>query len=171
MDIEERESITSLVETYSDELHSYLCRYTGDYAMAKDVLGDVFLKLVQMIRHKRKKDIKWRPWLYRVATNCAISRFRKQKVRSLFHLKEISHRKEGPKTPHELVEISREGKMVRNAILKLGKIHRSVLVMRVYQEMTYKEIADSLEINVGTVKSRINEAKSRLKKQLEIGYE
>jgi len=125
------------------------------------------LRLVKEMKRGRDGDMRWRPWLYRVAGNCAISHLRRQKVRRLFLAGARWEGQDESKTPHQMMERSDEGRRVKEAVMQLGEKHRSVLVMRIYQEMPYQEIAEVLEINIGTVKSRINEAKSKIRSLLE----
>lgn len=69
--------------------------------------------------------------------------------------------------PESAVEIGVQGNKVRAAIDKLGSKHKAIIIMRFYQEMSYDDMARVLEINVGTVKSRLSEAKSQLETLLE----
>jgi len=144
-----------------------LCRYVGDSHEAKDLLNEVFLRLVKEMKKGCGADMRWRPWLYRVASNCAISYLRRQKVRRLFLAGARWEGQDESNTPQQIAQRSDEGRRVKEAVMQLGEKHRSVLVMRIYQEMSYQEIAEILEINIGTVKSRINEAKSKIRHMLE----
>jgi RNA polymerase sigma-70 factor (ECF subfamily) len=161
------ESVESLVRLHSNELFGYLCRYLGNRTAAEDTLSEVFVRLIENFP-RMGKDVQWRPWLFKVATNLAISHQRKQKVRALFHMRS---RAEGCNGHDGCAELSVEVARLRGAIEKLGKRHRPVVVMRAYQDMSYEEIALALDINIGTVKSRINEAKEKLKILLGEGYE
>lgn len=159
--------VTELFGQHSDELFDYLCRYTCDRSLAKDILSDVFVKLIKEIKKKGEADVNWRAWLYKVAANCSISNLRKQKVRRLFLNREKHLEHSHLDTPQRKVEMSEEGERIKKAVQNLSQKHRSVLIMRVYQEMSYQEISDSLGVRIGTVKSRINEAKKQVRYFLE----
>ena len=158
-----------LIKAHAKELFGYLCRYAGDPALAEDLLGEVFVKFLMQYKTKTDPNFQWRPWLYRVATNLAISHFRRQKLWSFFGLiNQAANTSEKP--PHDVIEQSQDGQLLKTAIEQLGDKFKSVVIMRVYNEMSYDEIAYALKINVGTVKSRMNEAKARLKILLEDKY-
>ncbi len=158
--------IESLVREHSNELYGYLCRYTGNFAHAQDILSDVFVRLIEQVKKSGSDPaFQWRSWLYRVATNLAISHYRKQKIRALFLLKNKSDNTEHEQL-HKNMETSQEGVRVRRAVESLSHRHKAVILMNVYQEMSYEEVAAALEIDIGTVKSRISIAKQRLKSLL-----
>lgn len=152
----------ALFRRHADELFGYLCRFTSNRAEAEDILSDVFVKLLEQ-GERRLADaaFEWRPWLFRVATNAAVSRFRRQRIRALFALRRRAA--EGTSGKADPVEADEEGRRVRAAIDALSPKLKAVLIMRIYQELSYEEIARATEINIGTVKSRLNEAKARLK--------
>ncbi|MDO8526493.1 MAG: RNA polymerase sigma factor [Deltaproteobacteria bacterium] len=164
------ESVDTLFKKHSNELFSYLCRYTFNSAEAEDILSDVFVKLMEHIEKNNSELFLWRPWLYRVATNCAVSHLRKRKIRSFF-LMENKNTFEAGVTPGVSLENDQEGGWAKKAIDQLDHKYRSVLIMQVYQELSYQEIADALNINIGTVRSRLNEAKKKMKKILGETYE
>jgi len=160
-----------LFEEHADELYAYLCRFTSNSAEAEDVLGDVFVKAIEEERLSSAEGFEWRPWLYRVATNCAISRMRRAKVRALFR-RRMRPKEEGVSEARDSIDEAQTWTRVRAAIKKLGARHKAVLLLQVYQDLSYQEIADALCINVGTVRSRLFEAKERVKATLlEGGYE
>lgn len=164
------EKIETLVREHASEIHGYLCRMVGDYAEAKDILSEVFIRATQHARRKPDNDI-CKAWLYRVATNLALSYFRKRKVRRMFAVKSQQTDTDVRKSPQDELEDSEDVKLLKDAISKLGHKHRSVILMRMYQELSYEEMSKALGIKVGTVKSRLNEAKAKLKALMENRHE
>jgi RNA polymerase sigma-70 factor (ECF subfamily) len=157
--------LEGIVKEHSPEIFGYLCRYLGNRAAAEDVLGDVYVRLIEQHAKSKDDEFQWRPWLYRVATNLAISSLRRRKLFSLFA---SSERHEAQMTVQGGVA-AEEGERItrmRAAIDTLGKRHKPVVLMRYYQDMSHEEIARSLDISVGTVKSRLNEARRRLEEVL-----
>lgn len=155
------DTLEELVKKHSNELFGYLSRYMGDRASAEDALSEVFVKLIE--NYREDPDFLWRPWLFKVATNVAIGHIRKQKVRKFFSIKEMqSHEPVMEDEEFSGTDIQK----LRSAVEALGKRHKPVIIMRVYHEMSYEDIAVALDINVGTVKSRISEAKAKLKAAL-----
>jgi RNA polymerase sigma-70 factor (ECF subfamily) len=65
-----------------------------------------------------------------------------------------------------MLEMSQEGLKVKTAVESLSHRHKAVILMNIYQEMSYEEVADALKISIGTVKSRISIAKQKLKEIL-----
>lgn len=157
------EVVETLVRQHSKELYTYLCRFVGNRSHAEDILSDVFVRLIEQFKKTGDEPFAWRPWLYRVATNCAISHLRRQKIRSFIPLLCKEDVPASTPSPQELAEISNEASMIKSAIDKLSHKHKSILIMHVYQEMSYEEIAGTLDISLGTVKSRISEAKKKIR--------
>lgn len=159
--------IAKLAAAHSRELLSYLVRYVGNRATAEDLLSDVFVKLIENFSKAHDDGFAWRPWLYKVATREAISHLRSQRLRSMILMKRPDPPEEHP-LPDSAIATSQEGIKVRAAIERLSHKHRSAIIMQIYQEMSYDEIATALGINIGTVKSRINEAKAQIKVMMEV---
>ena len=158
--------ISSLVERYSDELFAYLVRYTGDRSLAEDLLSDVFVRLLENQKKVQSTQFNIRAWLYKVATNIAISHHRKMKIRRFVSLENV-RLKDKKSSPEAKASGKEEKERVRAAVLNLSLKLRSVIIMNIYQGMSYEEIGDALKINIGTVKSRLNEAKRKIREFLE----
>ena len=108
-------------------------------------------------------------WLYRLTTNAAIDCLRREKRhRDADDLDGVELPDSGD-TPQEAAERTETQTAVRSALSALSDEHRQVLLLRYMQEMDYGEIAVALDISEGTVKSRINRAKARLKELLSGG--
>lgn len=155
-----------LIASHSREVYAYLYRYVGDAATAEDILGEVFVRFIGTYNVNKTTDFNWRAWFYRVATNLAISHFRRERVRRLFRLKHRGSRGIVD-SPHTGVEQDQEVKLLKVAVERLSEKLKAVIIMRTYNDMSYDEIAYALNLNVGTVKSRLNEAKIKLKEILE----
>lgn len=152
-----------LFRQHADELFGYLCRFTANRADAEEILSDVFVRVLEQgERRMAGEGFEWRPWLFRVATNAAVSRFRRRRIQALFARKDAVRPMPAAKDA-DPAEASQEAKRVRVAIEGLSPKLRVVLIMRIYQDLSYEEIADAAGINVGTVRSRLNEAKRQLK--------
>lgn len=151
----------AIVRKYSREIFGYLCRFTGSAMLAEELLGDVYVRLIEQYSKVRDVSFEWRPWLYRVATNVAISNHRRQKIRGMFGITKKEVNTNHP-LPDSILETDEQGEKVRAAIEKLGAKHRAVVLLKFYQEMSYEDMAEVLKINIGTVKSRLNVAKSKI---------
>lgn len=163
-----------LVRRYERELYGYLRRYLADGSLAEDVFQNTFLQVYQKLE-QYQPDKPVRPWLYAIATNQAIDALRRvgrrQTVsldqdreegfngaaRSLVELMEAR----GPGPLEHLQEAERRA-LVRAGVDCLPDHLRSAVILAYYQGLKYREIAEALDIPVGTVKSRLHAALGRL---------
>jgi RNA polymerase sigma-70 factor (ECF subfamily) len=166
-------AFTELVRRYERELYNYLRRYLGDATLAEDVFQNTFLQLhLKLDLYEKGRLV--RPWLYTIATHQAIDAMRKVGRHQAVSLdaKAPSHDEssnsfvdllEGNETdPLEGLQASERQQWVRDAVEQLAPYLRSVVVMAYYQRLKYREIAEILNIPVGTVKSRLHAAIAKL---------
>jgi RNA polymerase sigma-70 factor, ECF subfamily len=163
-----------LVRRYERELYGYLRRYLGDATLADDVFQNTFLQLyLKSGQYEAGRPV--RPWLYTIATHQAIDALRRNGRHQAVSLEQ--HRAEpadgelhslletlqaaGP-SPLEAVSAQERRERVRASVDRLPDFLRQVLVLAYYQGLKYREIADVLEIPVGTVKSRLHAALVKL---------
>lgn len=170
----DREVFGPLVRRYEREMYGYLRRYLGDDDLADDVFQTTFLAVFRKIKQYEPGRAA-RPWLYTIATNQAIDALRKRnrqadrradgltttdeegQLRPLFEL--LPAAGEGP-TDH--AERTEERERVRTCVAKLPDLLREVILLAYFQGMKYRDIADALEIPLGTVKSRLHAALVKL---------
>jgi len=169
----DRRLFEELVRRYQRELYNYLCRYLGDAELAEDVFQMTFLQL-HLKCHQFERDRRVRPWLYAVATNQAIDAQRRNRRHKAVSLDRSSSPgddtavtwlnlvTDGTVDPSEAAETAEMREWVRTALAELPEHLRMVVTMVYYQGMKYRETADALSIPVGTVKSRMNAAVSKL---------
>lgn len=176
-------AFTLLVGRYQQRVIAYLLSMLRDREDALDGAQEVFVRLHQRA-HLYEPQFPLRCWLYRIATNVAIDSVRRRKRRRWVSLGDALLRRRGehgdgdapdvePTAPHggplgQLLE-NETTRVVRAAIKTLPERYRSVLVLRDLQELSYDEVARVLGCRVGTVKSRVNRARTMLRDKLE-GY-
>lgn len=156
------ESLGALVHRYHAPLLGYVYRLCGpDSSMAEDLVQETFVRLLRQTTYRRGMLVK--PWLYRIATNLAYDAFRTQRRRGETAPDEASHEmpEDGP-GPEEMALAGERSRMVQVAFGKLPEEYRSVLVLRYYQDLSLREIATTLQIPLGTVKSRLSVGTRRL---------
>lgn len=169
-----RDGFGVLVRRYEREMYGYLRRYLGDADLADDVFQATFLQVYLKI-DQYEPDRPARPWLYTIATHQAIDALRKVgrqamvsleqatsegndgEVRSLVDMLEA--REIGPVEQSQLAE---RRQLVRLCVDKLPDFLRQVVVLAYYQGLKYREVADIMDIPVGTVKSRLHTALLKL---------
>jgi len=101
--------------------------------------------------------------VYRIATNAALDVLRRERETVDVDALSLASSDEGPEAT---VERGERGERVRQAVLALPPASRVVLMLREYEGLSYREIADTLGIPIGTVMSRLNYARNRLRKSL-----
>jgi RNA polymerase sigma-70 factor (ECF subfamily) len=154
-------SLQELMLRYEKGLYSFLARYTGDGHLAEDLFQDCFLRVVQK-RETFDSARGFRPWLYSVAANLARDACRRREVRSRDVNRERLVSRKAPPRPDEEAERLEEAEMVRAVVAELPGDARTMVLLHFYQGLTYREVAESLGVPVGTVKSRMHWAVARL---------
>jgi RNA polymerase sigma-70 factor (ECF subfamily) len=163
-----------LVRRYERELYGYLRRYLNDGSLAEDVFQNTFLQLyLKISQYQAGRPV--RPWLYTIATRQAIDALRRQNRHAVVSLEQSapddtdgdaqnlleSLSSAGPGPFDETAELERR-EQVRREVDRLPDFLRQVLILTYYQGLKYREVADVLDIPVGTVKSRLHAALVKL---------
>ena len=161
------EAFRLLVEAYQTQVYRLALRMCGE-AAADDVTQEAFLAAWRALPEFRG-TCRFSTWLYRLTTNAAIDCLRREKRHRGTDDLDGVELPGGGDTPQETAERSETRNAVRAALCQLTDEHREVLLLRYMQELDYGEIARALRISEGTVKSRINRAKTRLKELLSGG--
>ncbi len=153
----------TLVIKHKEKVRNLVFITLGDAEFVDDISQDVFISVYHKLKYFRFES-KFTTWLYRITVNKCRDYLRKKKVRSIFVPIGDSDR-EYPVGPFsENIDIPN---LVRSAIDKLPDKLKVPLVLRDIDGLSYKEIADQLGTEVGTVKSRIFRARESLKFILE----
>ena len=134
----------------------------GDANLAEDAAQEAFIRAWQHLGSYRPRS-PFRNWVYRIATNVAIDAQRREREMVDIDALPLVAPDAGPEAT---VEGQERGERVRQAVLALPAASRAVLVLREYEGLSYREIADTLGIPVGTVMSRLNYARNRLRESL-----
>ena len=133
---------------------------------AQDTAQDVLIK-VQRDLIKFKGDSKFKTWLYRITVNAAIDSVRRRKkTEPLENVSDfLSSQTASPRRAASQAELKER---MQQALKLLSEEHRAVLVLREWEELSYEEIAETLQIEQGTVMSRLFYARKALAKALGI---
>ncbi|MDH7568190.1 MAG: sigma-70 family RNA polymerase sigma factor [Armatimonadota bacterium] len=168
------EAYAVLVDRYRNKILNYVARYSGA-ADAEDLTQEVFIRAYLGIKNFRGRS-SFQTWLFQIANNVCVDRFRRARrervVCSLDHPIETDGgevEREVPdwsNNPEELAHGREMQEMVQRALLMLPEKLRAVVVLHDLQGMPYEEIAEILGIPVGTVKSRLFNARMELRKRL-----
>lgn len=159
-----------IVLKYQDRVYN-LCRHMlGNAHDAEDAAQDAFLKAYQALP-KFRPDASLYTWLYRIATNTCIDYRRKPVFESLFRSsasgEELVHdRASDEPSPERLYQSRQLDQALREGLGKLSPKLRAIIILKEIEELSYEEIAETLDISMGTVKSRIARAREELQKSL-----
>ncbi len=156
-------ALEDIVRRYHEPIHAYIVRMSSDYHIAADITQEVFIKVCRHI-HQYKPDLPFRPWIYTIASNTYKDYLKKayvQRDRPGLEMEgEIAVTMETPESA--FLEKSEQAAVV-NILKNLEEIYREVLILRYYQELKLEEIALTLQIPLGTVKSRLSTALHKMK--------
>ena len=161
----ERNAFSELVCIHAQGVRNVIYRMCGDTQVAEDAAQETFIRAwLHLASYRPQTSL--RNWLYRIAVNAATDMLRKEK-RILPNALEDLPLSDPQPGPEALVSQEERATLVQKAVLSLPDACRAVLVLREYEELSYHEIADALDIPVGTVMSRLNYARKLLKDKLE----
>jgi RNA polymerase sigma-70 factor, ECF subfamily len=165
-----QEAFSQLVDRHQTSVYSLCHRMTGDRAEAEDLAQESFFRAYKGLDSFRK-GARLKPWLLKIAANACLDLLRKKKQETLsldslmivedgpFSLREDEH----PENAY-LLEEARGN--VQTALLHLPADYRIVLVLRYLEDLSYREVADTLGVTLSTVETRIYRAKKALARML-----
>jgi RNA polymerase sigma-70 factor (ECF subfamily) len=157
-----------LVLRYQDRLYNTLVHVTGSVDDARDLVQEAFVQaLVKLSSFQRGSA--FYTWLYRIALNLAISRRRRRKPTvSVDEIRNASGDEPVGRddAPADRIEREERAAQVQAALARLSEEHRSVLVLREIDGYCYEEIAEMLDVPVGTIRSRLHRARLMLRDEL-----
>lgn len=162
----DREAFAEIVRRNRAGMINVVYRMCGDAHLAEDAAQIAFMRAWQNLKSYKPRAT-LRSWLYRIAVNAALDMLRKEKPQAAL---EAAERGRAPSIVDEglekLVEEQELRQRVQQAVLALPEASRAVLVLREYEGLSYKEIAQSLDIPLGTVMSRLSYARKCLSEAL-----
>jgi RNA polymerase sigma-70 factor (ECF subfamily) len=169
-----------LLERREGQIYATCRRMVSDPETARDLTQDVLVRLIEKIQDFDGRA-RFSTWMTRITINHCISHLRKQKLRRHASL-EAPVRKSGGESIGTLgssleqrsehgveggVELTEEAERVAGALRAIDPDHTAILTLRDVQGLDYAQIAETLEVPVGTVKSRLFRARAALREQIE----
>jgi len=163
------DAFNALVLHYQDSLYTLAYRIMGDSHSAADVVQEAFILAYRRLDSYRGGN--FRSWLLRIATNTAYDELRRRKRRPATSFEELpgSETDDGPPipgnapTPEQVVQQEELQQAIQHCINALRDDQRLVLVLSDVEGLSYQEIADNLDMQLGTVKSRLSRARTSVR--------
>lgn len=164
----ERDALRELMTRYQSDLMAFLTRFLGSRTSAEDVFQETFLQL-HLSAETFDVTRRLKPWLFTIAANKARDHLRRSSRRSAMSLSaHIGGEGEGQRfadlmqadlpTPDAPITDEERARLIRDVIDAMPPHLREILLLSYFQQLSYNQIADSLEIPLGTVKSRLHAA-------------
>ena len=162
-----RDHLATLVRRYASPLLTFIQRMIGDRHRSEELFQEVFLA-VWTRRRTYKHPRSFRSWLFAIALNRCRADFRRPVTVSLPPEDiEVAATVGHDPSPAEAAIASETATLVAAAVAQLSPLHRSVVVLRVFNGLSYREIADSVDRAEGTVRSQMFHALASMRKYLE----
>jgi RNA polymerase sigma-70 factor, ECF subfamily len=167
--------LDELIVKYQHRLMRYLLYLTGNREQAEDLFQDVWMRV--MVRGGQfNGQARFETWLFTIARNMVIDQRRKRTASSLDELFEVGgdddrpmsfEVADGEPTPFDRVSNFEDRERIATALLDLDTLHREVLVLRFYEELSLEEIAKVTKSHLSTVKSRLYRGMAMIRPKLE----
>lgn len=166
-DVQAFEELTS---SYYTKVFNICYRMLNNSEDASEQTQEVLIKAFRYIKDF-KGNCSISTWLYRIATNACLDFLRKNKNKKVVSLEQNTFEDIKIKDslisdnpgPEKVAEINAQRKAIREALSKMNKKNRMIIVLRDFNELSYDEIAKVIKAPVGTVKSRISRARAELR--------
>lgn len=171
----DEDAFAEIVNRYRNPITNYLYRFLNDYEEAVDLAQETFVRVYFAIE-RYHTEYAFSTYIYRIATNLAISELRKRKRRKLLSLTGLFQTEEDSEIefqppdekalPDENLIEDEQSRVISKAIATLPDKYRAPIILRDVEGRSYEEVAQILELGLGTTKSRISRARGLLKDKL-----
>ena len=165
----------TIVEKYQNQVMGTVYRFTGDYYQAEDLTQEVFVRVFKAAKRYRPRA-RFKTWLFRIVVNLCLN-YRRDRARRRTDSLDVPLIVNGNTLPRdvrgpdgEIPEIASEKRelrdVVRDAVDSLPSNQRLAVILRRFEEMSYREIAETMDVSVGAVESLLFRARRNLKTKL-----
>jgi RNA polymerase sigma-70 factor (ECF subfamily) len=168
-------SLDELLQRHKSKIYSFILSKVKNQALAEDIFQDAFFKVITSLKKgKYNEEGKFLPWVMRISHNLVIDHFRKQKRIPIvgkskmfedFDIFDIIDNKESTKEQDLIVD--EQTQLLKNLIQTLPNNQREVLIMRHYEDLSFKEIAEKTGVSINTALGRMRYALINVRKQME----
>ncbi len=155
------------VQRWSTPLYNFAYRFTGSAEDARDVTQEALMKA---LRHLSEYDSQWRfsTWIYRITRNTCIDLQRRRRPTAELNEETIAEDALGgrPSSPLQAALFQEDSLILHQAMGSLRENYREIVVLYHFENLSYREISDMLEIPIGTVMNRLFRARAMLREEL-----
>ena len=165
----EERAFSELVERYQTRLLNFIYRTIGDRDRAEDLVQEVFIRVYRHL-HRFDRSKKFSTWVYTIASNLAKNELRNRSRSPLVLFQTIQGTNDDEDRPVQFEDTTSRPddmyrkrhlrELVEQTVAQLPEHHRQVFVLRELEGKSYEEIAEITDCNLGTVKSRLNRART-----------
>jgi RNA polymerase sigma-70 factor (ECF subfamily) len=165
----EERAFQELVERYQTRLLNFIYRTIGDREKAEDLVQEVFIRVYRHL-HRFDRSKKFSTWAYTIASNLAKNELRNRSRNPLVLFQTVQKSfqdddrplqfEDTTSRPDDMYRKRHLREIVEETVAKLPEHHRNVFVLRELEGKSYEEIAEITDCNLGTVKSRLNRART-----------
>lgn len=168
-----------LVSKYEHQVYNFAYRISGSYDDSLDVTQEAFIRVYNSL-HAFRGDSNFTTWVYRIVKNVYLDLRKKSKSHRLVSLDEsieldessVMRQFEDEKpTPEQLLEIQERNRILQEAVSSLPDYQKIIVTLYHVQHKSYEEIAEIMDLPIGTVKSRLNRARLALSEILKANPE
>ncbi|MBN1765938.1 MAG: sigma-70 family RNA polymerase sigma factor [Sedimentisphaerales bacterium] len=170
----DKKAFNRLVRRYESELYNFLYKFLGQKSLAEDVFQETFLQ-VYLSAHTFNTGRRFRPWVYTIAANKARDLLRSRSRRPTIQITssdedtsdtDIWHNLlKDEITPDQILEKEQQKQLVQKIVAEMPDNLREILILAYFKQLSYKEMAEILDIPLGTVKSRLHSAVANFAKK------
>lgn len=170
----DRSAFDDLVYKYETRAYQYAFRLTNNAEEAGDIVADAFIRVYGALGNFKQQS-SFSTWLYRIITNCFLDLRKRERNRPTASLEatlstddgEMERQIEDPNaSSDEQLERNERERLMQEAVASLPEYQRAMITMYHAEGLSYEEIAEALDLPIGTVKSRLNRARLSLREHL-----
>ena len=173
---EDEGAFAQLVRRWEGPIRRVCVRLLGDEHLAGDLAQETFIRVFAK-RKEFRADARFSTWVWRIAVNLCYDELRRRDRRQELSLDEphsetaafLEAWAGAEPAPDQALANRERGELVRKAVMRLPEAYRAVVVLRHYEDLKFREIADVLGLAEGTVKSRMAEALTQMNRLLRSG--
>ncbi|MBB4119617.1 RNA polymerase sigma-70 factor (ECF subfamily) [Mesonia hippocampi] len=165
-------SLATLIDRYQQRIYNFIFSKVLDRDLTEDIFQDTFIKVIRNLKHRKyNEEGKFLPWVMRIAHNLIIDHFRQSNRMpkfdgkgdfNIFSVLEDEHLNAEKQMVKSQIEND-----VRKLIDELPEDQREVLLMRIYKDMSFKEIANKTDVSINTALGRMRYALINLRKVID----